>query len=275
MRGGHKPTRPQFFQYHGSSPHARGTLGQRTQSVNEIRFIPACAGDTAAGGSRRRPRPVHPRMRGGHVSAGALARPLRGSSPHARGTRLGANTGGQQERFIPACAGDTSTSPLTSTLTAVHPRMRGGHAVSTPLRTSAAGSSPHARGTRWVRRQDSHLRRFIPACAGDTSSDIGFRDTASVHPRMRGGHRSMIEEQIDSAGSSPHARGTLRIVLGLARKVRFIPACAGDTTRTTAAGSKRAVHPRMRGGNPRTRRKAERHRGSSPHARGTLRWQNR
>ena len=48
-------------------------------------------------------------------------------------------------------------------------------------------------------------------------------------------------------GSSPHARGTLRERLQVARRARFIPACAGNATVTLTACCAAAVHPRMRG----------------------------
>ena len=152
----------------------------------------------------------------------------------------------------------------------VHPRMRGEHDSIHTIPTKARGSSPHARGT----QQPSHLkpgvRRFIPACAGNTSRRKPRRSARAVHPRMRGEHFRWFEERCGKRGSSPHARGTHRPAPGNPGGGRFIPACAGNTQFGTSKMPARPVHPRMRG----------EHRllinglcligGSSPHARGTL-----
>ena len=140
-----------------------------------------------------------------------------GSSPPARGT-LGYSTTDMSvanDRFIPACAGNTAVRRIASTL-------------------SVNGSSPPARGTQRHRRfvrlhEDSvHPRlrgehnssveyrvnmldvRFIPACAGNTQSNVlPLVDVlASVHPRLRGEHRSDDLNPSDKpmSGSSPPAR---------------------------------------------------------------------
>ena len=54
---------------------------------------------------------------------------------------------------------------------AVHPRLRG--ELGTPLGPvkQGAGSSPLARGTQCAYEFDKMLRRFIPACAGNSLKD--------------------------------------------------------------------------------------------------------
>ena len=90
-------------------------------------FIPACAGNT--GSCRRGPdlQAVHPRMRGEHGCAMTIADPRNGSSPHARGTRIGPALAWLDGRFIPACAGNTFGIDRKTKHKAVHPRMRGEH----------------------------------------------------------------------------------------------------------------------------------------------------
>ena len=73
----------------GSSPHARGTPFLRGAERPDVRFIPACAGNTNR-------KPVR------HVGQ-------HGSSPHARGTPRVWQASRQGRRFIPACAGNTAT----------------------------------------------------------------------------------------------------------------------------------------------------------------------
>ena len=67
MRGEHDPCGHQPFLSAGSSPHARGTHGNRREHAMSSRFIPACAGNTECQSPAARPRSVHPRMRGEHA----------------------------------------------------------------------------------------------------------------------------------------------------------------------------------------------------------------
>ena len=70
----------------GSSPLARGTFSSRRLALDEVRLIPARAGNMGGCQTRCRQSTAHPRSRGEHVSnAGAVA-PGFGSSPLARGT---------------------------------------------------------------------------------------------------------------------------------------------------------------------------------------------
>ena len=132
------------------------------------------------------------------------------------------------------------------------------------------GSSPHARGTLSHSTGISTADRFIPACAGNAASISLAASRWAVHPRMRGERWPNSPAHTAAAGSSPHARGTLSILVCLVCAGRFIPACAGNAATDKRGKSRKPVHPRMRG---------ERHKflgivlpvaGSSPHARGTL-----
>ena len=67
------------------------------------------------------------------------------------------------------------------------------------------------------------------------------------HPRMRGEHSGRLKELDDDQGSSPHARGALRVLRGLGDVVGIIPACAGSTSRRWAGRAPARDHPRMRG----------------------------
>ena len=53
-----------------------------------------------------------------------------------------------RRRFIPAHAGNTSTTSSWSASTTVHPRARGEHRVARRWRHRLRGSSPRTRGTR-------------------------------------------------------------------------------------------------------------------------------
>ena len=91
----------------GSSPRVRGTLLGVAERQTELRFIPACAGNTKRGARIRR--------------ADA------GSSPRVRGTLLREQAQKLPRRFIPACAGNTSPSAMCNYGPTVHPRVCGEH----------------------------------------------------------------------------------------------------------------------------------------------------
>ena len=113
----------------GSSPHARGIPRKVPEHIERQGFIPACAGNTPFLQRKDRGRRVHPRMRGEY---GPICIPFPidiGSSPHARGipTQLGPYS--PTERFIPACAGNTTLRGIDKSGLKVHPRMRGEYLI--------------------------------------------------------------------------------------------------------------------------------------------------
>ena len=112
------------------------------------------------------------------------------------------------------------------------------------------GSSPRTRGTRqwWV--------------------DPG--QATAVHPRMRWERHEGRPIEPETAGSSPHTRGTHLLALAHALGTRFIPAYAGNAALWTPTEPPPPVHPRIRGERPFAFLKRSCNCGSSPHARGTL-----
>ena len=186
-------------------------------------------------------------MRGEHLTKKLGIDDLHGSSPHARGTPTTINPGSVMLRFIPACAGNTTSLSLTLLPQPVHPRMRGEHGGWTLGIHQHDGSSPHARGTPDKRVRVHGRRRFIPACAGNTLTRAGGRSGKTVHPRMRGEHVRRSGVRRRAGGSSPHARGTLPVARLAPKDTRFIPACAGNTPRRSGMARSTSVHPRMRG----------------------------
>ena len=193
MRGEHDGERSGPPEYVGSSPHARGTPLEII-GLEIIRgIIPACAGNTVFPVFPVKSRRDHPRMRGEHSLMAAPSAMAAGSSPHARGTQqniLGqfrtagiipacaGNTGRCSPRrwphgIIPACAGNTMYPDRVPSLYGDHPRMRGEHVITGTGTSEYTGSSPHARGTRYMIVVKYRRVGIIPACAGNTFAADG------------------------------------------------------------------------------------------------------
>ena len=153
---------------------------------------------------------------------------MAGSSPHLRGTFLSsgrkvkfvrfipASAGNMpfpaffpyQPRFIPASAGNILRKGTKSGQLTVHPRICGEHFWFDRSDPRAAGSSPHLRGTWCPLRYKNRHCWFIPASAGNMTTDPSFITCSSVHPRICGEHSKWFTPPSDRGGSSPHLRGT-------------------------------------------------------------------
>ena len=172
-------------------------------------------------------------------------------------------------RFIPARAGNTGAGRHKLTGLPVHPRSRGEHLAARIAALGPPGSSPLARGTLRTRRATTNQHRFIPARAGNTETRPRRRSGLAVHPRSRGEHTRLMRISPKSTGSSPLARGTRTATVRPERRVRFIPARAGNTTAPRPAWDTLTVHPRSRGEHICSASLPCRSAGSSPLARGT------
>ncbi len=229
MRGEHSRSSLSVSVAMESSPHARGTLRARTEGHRSQGIIPACAGNTRDAPETFTCDWDHPRMRGEHTVKAAIAIRFKGSSPHARGTLrlriflLDANG------IIPACAGNTAVQIYVLDADRDHPRMRGEHRIRRNPSKCPAGSSPHARGTRWPCDLSRCCCGIIPACAGNTLALWLVPLLLWDHPRMRGEHDTSRTHTIPIWGSSPHARGTLVRRVDHDGLAGIIPACAGNT----------------------------------------------
>ena len=153
---------------------------------------------------------------------------------------------------------------------AVHPRVCGEHCLLIASCSDAIGSSPRVRGTRRTRRGCLGHRRFIPACAGNTAIISAGLLLFPVHPRVCGEHASHPHTCSPHTGSSPRVRGTHFLRLDLRLELRFIPACAGNTTIARHRRPSTTVHPRVCGEHTNEYLTKQRNGGSSPRVRGTL-----
>ena len=111
--------------------------------------------------------------------------------------------------------------------------------------------------------------RFIPARAGNTPLRVSSFGVGPVHPRACGEHSNHMTARSTFSGSSPRVRGTPRGQAGEPRRVRFIPARAGNTCGRVQRSIHPAVHPRACGEHSLKELRDGRDTGSSPRVRGT------
>ena len=187
-----------------------------------------------------------------------------------RGTRLEKPRQVRQRRFIPACAGNAQSRTARNRTPTVHPRVCGEHRPLIPVPSCFPGSSPRVRGTHAEKHGHRERVRFIPACAGNTRSGPGEPVPRPVHPRVCGEHRFHQYQSALSPGSSPRVRGTHGPAGRMLDGLRFIPACAGNTTRSSRHTGDTSVHPRVCGEHPTAPGSPTPRGGSSPRVRGTL-----
>ncbi len=149
--------------------------------------------------------------------------------------------------------------------------MCGEHPIRLTRHRRPGGSSPRVRGTQQPAIDLVAVLRFIPACAGNTTPRTSRTIPKAVHPRVCGEHKEgrVVRQKYD--GSSPRVRGTPDPLGRSALRVRFIPACAGNTWARSSAGAPKAVHPRVCGEHYDYLLKLDLTGGSSPRVRGTRR----
>ena len=130
------------------------------------------------------------------------------------------------------------------------------------------GSSPLARGLLADLEAAVGGEGIIPARAGFTSSPNRAPAAPRDHPRSRGVYLWVVDLQFSNWGSSPLARGLLRVHVVVVLGRRIIPARAGFTVDCDRGAVFVGDHPRSRGVYTASGRWAERRSGSSPLARG-------
>ena len=172
-----------------------------------------------------------------------------GSSPLARGSRHLGDDRHRGHGLIPARAGLTSRAWPSPASSRAHPRSRGAHVLPSVLTERTSGSSPLARGSRFLVAHRRRDRGLIPARAGLTRPRPPPRTRERAHPRSRGAHPGWMVSAVVLPGSSPLARGSL------AWRWR--------------CGAGPWAHPRSRGAHDADTSSAQIRLGSSPLARGS------
>ena len=231
----------------GSSPRVRGTGKRPTLVRVERRFIPACAGNSCGFCRFLVHTPVHPRVCGEQAIRSQVASSGFGSSPRVRGTAHAKPMTRYSKRFIPACAGNSRSRGLLFIRFAVHPRVCGEQVARQPHGPNSSGSSPRVRGTDSSSVTSVQTHWFIPACAGNRPRRTRWTFGWPVHPRVCGEQANKAGDLTYRAGSSPRVRGTASMSLSSDHHDRFIPACAGNSSRASRRRTACSVHPRVCG----------------------------
>ncbi len=172
---------------------------------------------------------------------------MAGLSPLARVTLAHLTDDNARLRFIPAGVGNTARWLPTTGQPSVYPRWRGEHVLIAVVTVGICGLSPLARGTLLPVCSVGGRGRFIPAGAGNTTSESTGKRSSPVYPRWRGEHAQASINSRAMSGLSPLARGTLSLRSGRRLRNRFIPAGAGNTSSSTLTLISPPVYPRWRG----------------------------
>ena len=172
---------------------------------------------------------------------------MAGLSPLARVTLAHLTDDNARLRFIPAGVGNTARWLPTTGQPSVYPRWRGEHVLIAVVTVGICGLSPLARGTLLPVCSVGGRGRFIPAGAGNTTSESTGKRSSPVYPRWRGEHAQASINSRAMSGLSPLARGTQIEIDQQIRSARFIPAGAGNTHPDLPERVKAAVYPRWRG----------------------------
>ena len=228
----------------GSSPRVRGTPQEVEQHIRPYRFIPASAGNALPGRCAWRSGTVHPRECGERDDEGDASTLSTGSSPRVRGTQQGTTMARPRGRFIPASAGNALLQDGQRAVQSVHPRECGERPRHAPAPPDPRGSSPRVRGTPQITLHHIRVERFIPASAGNAEPATFSSLLKSVHPRECGERFVDGPAPTPEDGSSPRVRGTLSRRGSQSRRLRFIPASAGNARRSRASSTAGSVHPR-------------------------------
>ncbi len=210
-------------------------------------------------------------MRGGIPEVPPRRATTKGLSPRARGNRRESCCGGNCDRSIPACAGESHPHTQSVPRDEVYPRVRGGIRWRVLRWSRYRGLSPRARGNRDHVRIRLPVGGSIPACAGESRIGDCHDYATKVYPRVRGGIPLRGSDRLPEQGLSPRARGNPRLSQPTHRSVRSIPACAGESLIMPSLSSAIQVYPRVRGGIPEVPPRRATTRGLSPRARGNRR----
>ncbi len=199
------------------------------------------------GGLPHHPHPITPKTNQAPEAPAPGASPLPKTTPHAWGAEGPCLRHPRQGGSIPTCVGLRSSSVSVSTVSAVHPHVRGAQWRHDPGRTAKYGPSPRAWGSGVEADRVGVASRSIPACAGSSAWPSCVPVDTRVHPRVRGEQCAFSWTWESAPGPSPHTRGLDHRSLRHHRDRQSIPTCVGFRAALAKAFELAAVHPHVRG----------------------------
>ena len=152
----------------GSSPLTQGKHRYAFGDAEHPRLIPAHAGKTPCGASRRAGTPAHPRSREENDYSKSVAALTAGSSPLTRGKLRRCRPLHEGLRLIPAHTGKTSPAKCSTPSTRGHPRAHEETTTRIARAFSTSGSSPLTEGKLLGCDRDCGQLRLTPEHAGKT-----------------------------------------------------------------------------------------------------------
>ena len=190
--------------------------------------IPARAGEPChCRGWYRRPR-VYPRACGGTNARLVIGTQINGLSPRVRGNHSGPRALGDDRGSIPARAGEPCPAPRWTRPSRVYPRACGGTTYISRDRSESVGLSPRVRGNLDLPQEHPLADGSIPARAGEPASRATRNCRPRVYPRACGGTNARLVIGTQINGLSPRVRGNRRFRKRYDRRLRSIPARAGE-----------------------------------------------
>ena len=166
MRGDPPLGSYRLFSGFKSTPHARGSTLLSPSAIAWLAVYPACAGIHPPRNPEHEKGLGLPRMRGDpplqvdRQTIGAM------STPHARGSTLFVVLSPCVHCVYPACAGIHPVRCCRWALAHGLPRMRGDPPNKNYKKGLRSTSTPHARGSTWVKCTGMKGNMVYPACAG-------------------------------------------------------------------------------------------------------------
>ena len=252
----------------GLSPRVRGKPPAVASASAVSRSIPACAGEAPRCRAWRPPPWVYPRVCGGSGPSCRLTGGRMGLSPRVRGKRGWRCRWGWRWRSIPACAGEAPEYGGVKAQFRVYPRVCGGSRIRAGRMPCSGGLSPRVRGKPKLDKSRNPASGSIPACAGEAPLDQQDTSWGWVYPRVCGGSGAPPRRCRPNCGLSPRVRGKLTHPPHRRRRLRSIPACAGEARIAAINPARRPVYPRVCGGSAGQNGGWSDGRGLSPRVRG-------
>ena len=225
----------------------RGNPVPVSRASARCRSIPAHAGQPPASPVRLAGLPVYPRACGATWMTAESRGSSRGLSPRMRGNLLAASGQSLPMRSIPAHAGQPLTPCCRPCRNSVYPRACGATHVTEEDDSQLEGLSPRMRGNQWRTNWKPNNRRSIPAHAGQPMTIICITFLLPVYPRACGATKAYCGIPPSMQGLSPRMRGNRWASAAGSRRVRSIPAHAGQPPELSRCGTSGGVYPRACG----------------------------